>query len=257
MANNLDKYKKDLETLMARGEALQISMVIEYTPNFLDDVEPKKRKLFEKFPKFRSSYQDWYSEALALIKALLPDRIDDFVKYYKQPKTRKIIDFDNYTIEDYLLGIGSGKVGLNTGGKVFGQQLNILKSCKKRFESSLFDIKQLLQADIFDSELEAAKELNKKGFTRGAGAMAGVVLEAHFAQVCEARNIKPTKKHPTINDYNELLKTNNVIAIDIFRHVQLLGDLRNKCDHKKDAEPTKSEIDDLISGVEKIIKTVF
>ncbi len=48
---------------------------------------------------------------------------------------------------------------------IFDSQIGILKSCEKRFESSLFDIKQLLQADIFDSELEAAQELNKKGFT--------------------------------------------------------------------------------------------
>lgn len=48
-----------------------------------------------------------------------------------------------------------------------------------------------------------------------------------------------------------------MVATDVFRHIQLLGDLRNKCDHKKDAEPTKQEIDDLIGGAEKIIKTVF
>jgi hypothetical protein len=99
--------------------------------------------------------------------------------------------------------------------------------------------------------------LNKKGFTRGAGAMAGVILEAHFSEICHKHNLKMTKKHPTINDYNDLLKNENIIAIDIFRHIQLLGDLRNKCDHKKDTDPTKQEIDDLISGTEKIIKTVF
>ncbi|PIP60385.1 hypothetical protein COX00_03620 [Candidatus Uhrbacteria bacterium CG22_combo_CG10-13_8_21_14_all_47_17] len=38
------------------------------------------------------------------------------------------------------------------------QQLEIVKSIKKRFESPLFDIKQLVQADISDLELEVAKE---------------------------------------------------------------------------------------------------
>ena len=46
----------------------------------------------------------------------------------------------------------------------FEQQLNIIKSLKERFNSSLYDIKQLLQANIFDSELESATELCKKGF---------------------------------------------------------------------------------------------
>ena len=36
------------------------------------------------------------------------------------------------------------------------QQLSILKSVKARFESSLFDIRQLVQADLFDSEIDTA-----------------------------------------------------------------------------------------------------
>lgn len=38
----------------------------------------------------------------------------------------------------------------------FRQQQAILNAVKQRFESSLFDIKQLVQADLFDSELDAA-----------------------------------------------------------------------------------------------------
>jgi hypothetical protein len=53
------------------------------------------------------------------------------------------------------------------------QQLAILKAVKARFESSLFDIRQLVQSDLFDSELDAAKELAKHGFARAAGALAG------------------------------------------------------------------------------------
>ena len=45
----------------------------------------------------------------------------------------------------------------------------------------MFDIRQLVQADLFDSELDAADELGKKKFTRAAGALAGVVLERHLS----------------------------------------------------------------------------
>ena len=41
----------------------------------------------------------------------------------------------------------------------FDQQLAILGAVRARFESSLFDIRQLVQADLFDSELDAAGEL--------------------------------------------------------------------------------------------------
>jgi len=42
-----------------------------------------------------------------------------------------------------------------------------------------------------------------------------------------------------------------------WRFVQRLGDIRNYCAHNKDREPTKDEVNELIDGADKIIKTVF
>jgi len=139
----------------------------------------------------------------------------------------------------------------------FQNQLLILKSTRKRFESSLFGIKQVVQADLFDSELEASKELNKQGFVRCGGAISGVVLEKHLCQVCEHHNISITKKDPTINDFNQILKDKNVIEVPDWRFIQHLSDLRNLCDHDKKIEPTKEQVNELISGVEKITKTIY
>ena len=80
-------------------------------------------------------------------------------------------------------------------------QNSILKAVNKRFKSKLFDIQEVLQSDMFDSELGAARELSKKGFTRGAGAIAGVVLEKHLGHVCSIHNLKSRKKRPTIADF--------------------------------------------------------
>ena len=140
---------------------------------------------------------------------------------------------------------------------LFENQLGIVRAAKIRFESSLFDIKQLVQADLFDFELDTSRELNKRGFTRGAGAIAGVVLESHLSQVCENHKIKVRKKNPTINDFNQPLKDNNVIEMKDWRFIQHLADLRNLCDHKKKKEPTKEDIEELINGVDKITKTIF
>ena len=273
MISNIAKYKQDLEQLISDGGQLLNAMRCECFPKEFEDALIKTFKgkskseiqeIKKKLPSFKDKYQSWYSESLAVVKLLLPDRVADFVKLYEKPKGRKDITYGNYVIEDYLQGLCVTRGGLEI--KVvspeaaipqFQQQLNILESAQKRFESSLFDIKQLLQADLFDSELEAAKELNKKGFTRGAGAMAGVVLESHLTQVCENRNIKITKKAPTVNDLNDLLKTNDIIEVSTWRFIQHLGDLRNKCDHKKKTDPTQQEIEELIEGVAKIAKSVF
>lgn len=136
-------------------------------------------------------------------------------------------------------------------------QFEILKSAELRFESSLFDIKQLIQADLFDSELDSAKELFKNGFLRGAGAISGVVLEKHLSQVCNNHRVTIRKKNPSISDSNDLLKNNNVIDVPSWRFIQRLGDLRNLCDHNKEREPTKEEVNELIHGVEKVSKTIY
>lgn len=266
--NNLEKYKKDLDRLISDGDSLLNAIQFEcYPEKFESQVKKTLKQKYGQFvkslPSFRDKYQFWYSESFIIIKLLLSDRINDFVKLYEKPKIRKTIEYGNYVIEDYLQNLvvtssfGDRKVGPEAAISQFQQQLNILKSASKRFKSSLFDIKQVIQADLFDSELDAARELNKKGFVRGAGAIAGVVLEGHLSQICENHNVKIRKKNPAINDFNELLKKEDIIEVSIWRSIQYLGDLRNKCDHKKEKEPTKNEIEELINGVEKITKIIF
>ena len=263
MTTNLDTFKKDLERLIVSGDLLHMAIQYECLPEqFEEQLGDKLEEYVKNLPNFSTDYQAWYSEAKALIKQLLPDRLDDFSRHYEKPKSRKEIDFENYRIEDCLQGLttslrGVKKVGPEGGIPHLRQQIAILKAVEKRFESSLFDIRQLVQADLFDSELDAAKELIKKGFLRGAGAIAGVVLEKHLSQVAVNHNIKTRKKHPTMSDFNDLLKNGGVLDVPSWRQIQRLGDIRNLCDHNKDREPTKEETSELVDGVEKFTKTLY
>ncbi len=263
MSTNLDKFKDDLKRLIDFGDLLQISLQHECMPDQLEEeLGDNLEDFVKKLPNFSNEYQSWYSEAKSLIKQLLPDRFDDFVRHYEKPRSRKNIDFESYRIEDCLQGLTAfrgGKTVVEQSGGIphLRQQIAILKSVEKRFESSLFDIRQLVQADLFDSELDASRELAKKGFLRGAGAIAGVVLEKHLAQVAENHNVTTRKKNPTINDFNELLKGADVLDVPSWRQIQRLGDIRNLCDHNKEREPTKEEVLELIDGVDKFTKTLY
>ncbi len=265
---NLDRYKDDLASLVDKGEILLQSAYSEFVPEQFNEAlkqAGKDAKAFRsKLPLFKTSYQVWYSEALALIRQLLPDRAADFEQHYKKPKSRKDITYENYRIEDALQGLTVTRTALRE--KVVGpdaaiphveQQLSILRAVEQRFESSLFDIRQLVQADLFDSELDAARELLKSGFGRAAGAVAGVVLEKHLGQVAQNHQLATRKAHPTISDFNDLLKSGNVLDVPAWRQIQRLGDLRNLCDHNKHRDPTKEEVEELISGVEKLTKSLF
>jgi hypothetical protein len=215
--------------------------------------------MLKALPSVRRNYQKWYSESHAVIKQLLPDRLKDFIAHYEKPKNRKQIGWDNYVMQDYLQGIQNEYTGLNKSAALseLEQQVFILQACEERFKSKLFDIKQLVQADLFDSELDAARELSKHKFQRAAGAVAGVVLEKHLSQVCDNHNIAATKKNPSISDLNDLLKKHEVVDTIVWRGIQRLGDLRNLCDHHKEKEPTADDAAELIGGVDKLTKTLF
>lgn len=215
---------------------------------------------------FERDYQQWYTESCAALRHVLPERLPEFQEMYKGEQKRKTIDATTYCIQDWLGGVRAAD-NTYTGKKAFDDfagvsmrfntQFEILKAAEARFESSLFEIRQLLQADLFDHELDAGRELLKNGFLRAAGAVAGVVLEGHLGEVCASRKITVSKKHPTIGDLNDLLKTQNVIDVPTWRLIQRLADLRNLCDHNRKREPTPDEVAELIDGSDKIAKTVF
>jgi len=264
MSSNLDRYKSDLKSLLKKAEDLHLAIQYEcYPDEFRKHAGDQTDAIVKGLPTFGSEYQSWYSESTAVIRQLLPDRLDDFRRLYEKPKSRKNIGFENYRIEDCLQGLvissgfGEKEAGPESAIPHFRQQIAILKAVQSRFESSLFDIKQLVMADLFDSELETAHELKKKGFLRAAGAIAGVVLEKHLSQVFDNHGLKTRKKNPSISDYNDQLKTNSVIDTPVWRNIQRLGDIRNLCDHNKDRDPTADEVEELISGVEKITKTIY
>lgn len=261
MANtNLDKFKKDIEDLLDKSTRLQIGFLKE--TGQLENLNDKDKILKKYEPlEFNRNYEVWYTESYQVIKQIIPDRLNDFTLLYKNEK-RKLLDYATYTISDAIIGTVTKRgyetiVDSKAAFPKFQQQIDILRSANRKFESSLFDIQQIVQADLFDSELNAAKELSKKGFLRGAGAISGVVLEKHLKQVAGNHKITISKKNPCISDINEQLKKDGIIEIPDWRFIQHLGDIRNLCDHNKEREPKKIEIEELINGVEKIIKTIY
>ena len=243
--NKYDEMKKAIEELIEEGKNLYIA------------IDNGDRDRSKDLTYFIGNYERWYSKALIVIKQLLPNRVNDFIFLYKNDK-RKNLDVETYTISDALRSISSkfGYYGPHTAKLCVFRQINMIQSCLDVFDSKIYDIQTLLQADIFDSEIESAKHLLKMGFLRAAGAICGVIIEKHFVVVSANHNIKLTKKNPTIADYNDALKDNAYDTVE-WRRIQRLGDIRNLCDHSKDREPTKEEVEELISGVERLTKTVF
>lgn len=201
-------------------------------------------------PLFHDGYQAWFSEARTLVKQVLPDSLEDFLRHYSSSKPKEYSLIANLLQGDHGMGVSIPISHLR-------QQIAIVKAARVRFESSLYEIRQLVVADLFDSELDAAQELQKKKFLRPAGVLAGLVLENHLRDVCQQRGVPITKTRPTIGDFTKLLRNHGILDLPQSRRIEYLADIRNLCSHKRDREPAADEVADLIRGVTKTVKTVF
>ena len=226
----------------------------------LNDLAKDSKDIIE----FGTAYQRWYSRAYKLVEFLAPERLAEFSSYYLIDPKRKITDAGNYVLQDYIKGIGARTDHLdrplwdtnNSSMFLVMNQMQIIASLSSRINSVLQDVKGHLFAELQDSELRAAAQL-KKISNRAAGSLAGVVLERHLQRTAENHKITIRKKLPTISDLNDPLKQAGVYDIPLWRKIQLLADIRNLCSHQKTSEPTDDQVEELISGVNSVIKSVF
>lgn len=247
------RIAEEIEGLVSQGGEMQ-NQILDAKPG---DVLPVGRK-----------YHSWYTRALSVVKALVPDRLDEFRRQYERDQKRKVLDGMTFVIEDYLHGLQAPthmddtykmKPSFDVNKSAFiklNNQVEIVSSCRSRLTDILANIRGVLQADLFDSELDSARDLLKNGHLRGAGAVAGVVLEGHLAEVCANHGVVIRKKDPHINDFNDALKKADVFDVTQWRGVQRFADIRNLCDHKKKRDPMPEEVEELIDGVDKAIKTL-
>lgn len=211
---------------------------------------------------FQYKYQSWYTKALRAVQYLATDRLNEFRGYYEIDPKRKSLGYGTYVIQDYFKGVVPSRnyyPDFNTRAQViqaFFNQLTIFKSIIDRADSLIGNIEDELYSEIQDSEVAVAKQLLKIS-SRAAGALAGVIIEGHLQKVANNHAIKFAKKNPTISDLNDPLKSAAVIDTPTWRKITYLADIRNICSHKKDAEPTKEQVQELIDGADWLIKNVF
>lgn len=245
-------FREELDTLIEEGEKLYQAIQEECASNNSDKTTSG----------FRDNYQQWYSLTIEIVRHTLPNRLADFKNHYTYPTERKNLNLDNYRIDDYCNKRQNFRennyiIPFKTAIPHFQQQLNILKAAKEMLSSRLLDLKALIQADLFDSEIDAAKELAKKGFLRPAGVICRVIIEKHLHALCYKHKIEIDNKKPAIADFNDALKKEKIITVDTWRFIQCNNDICVICCHEKEQKPTDKNLTDLINGTNTIIKTVY
>ena len=235
----------------------EISDLYDEGVNLIKRFQDKDKK-----QNFRYEYQSWYTKSLRVVEVLAPDRYPEFKSYYEIDPKRKSLGYGTYVIQDYLKGVAPGSYQLpnfDTRAQTVQNsvnQLTILHSLLGRIDSVLANIDTELLSEIQDAELETARQLSKISL-RAAGSLVGVVIENHLQKLANNHGIRSRKKHPTISDLNDPLKNEGVFDTPTWRKVTYLADIRNICSHKKDIEPTKEQINELIEGANWLVKNTF
>ena len=144
LSSILERFKKELKSLLDRGQNLHRAIWYETHPDEFREATAKVDEDFDAFvkslPNVKADYQSWYSEARAVLKQILRDRVEDFVKHYEKPKGRKQVNYESYRIEDYLTGLsvrrgGEEIVSPSAAIPHLMQQLSILVAALKRFDT--------------------------------------------------------------------------------------------------------------------------
>ena len=190
--------------------------------------------------KYVQLYQIWYSKAEALIKEYLYDRKDEFTREYDEIlcllQLRK--NWDTVYVHSIIKEFTDR----------FDTQKNLISSLPKVFEIQNIKLRKSISADLVESELDEAGLLLEHDFVRAAGAVAGVALERYLKTLCDISTppVEYDNKKDTISLLATKLRNNGHLSETERKKIEYLGDIRNKCDHSKEEEPTKEEVKELI-----------
>lgn len=252
-----DRLKQELESIYNEGLALLLPELPEGGWHGQGDREPVLR---DKLPPIQITYQRWYSRALPVVRQLLPDRYEEFRRLYHDDAPPNG-DAKGFSISDFLLGLAPPKSASFDPRTLFtsqfNHQLSIFMSARERVDSLLVDIEGVVLASLFDEEIRAARALLEAEQVRSAGAVAAVVLAHHLKGVCTNGEALPSLAHPTIADYGDALKSHGLVDIASWRFLRHLATIADLCLNKRDREPTRAEVDDLIGGVQRAQGMVF
>jgi hypothetical protein len=137
-----------------------------------------------------------------------------------------------------------------TNHEVFLKLRAVLEAAREDYEGGyLNSLKLLVQAEVFDSELEQASELLASGYVPAAAVTAGVVLEAGLREWC-VDNALPIGK---LDKMNADLAKAEVYNKLVQKQITALADIRNSAAHGHYGQFSKEDVANMINDVQRIL----
>jgi len=140
---------------------------------------------------------------------------------------------------------------------IYGTYLRTLERLKAIFLAAREDYvggylrstRSLIQAEVFDSELEQAKALHQAGYATAAAVIAGVILETSLRELCDRAGIA----HAKLDKMNvDLAKAGTYNSLTQKRITALAG-IRNAAAHGETSAFTADDVEVMIKDVERFV----
>ena len=126
----------------------------------------------------------------------------------------------------------------------------IFLAAKEDFEGGyMTTVRQLVQAEVYDSELDQARGLLTGGYFSAAAVIAGVVLETAMRNMCSNAGIA----QGNLNKMNSDLAKANIYNLLVQKRITALADIRNNAAHGHPDQFQPSDVADMITYVEGFI----
>jgi len=141
---------------------------------------------------------------------------------------------------------------------VLKRLVSILRACLDDLNNGfLISFKQIIQAEVFDSELEQATYFLNENYKIPAAVIAGVVLETAIKELCINNGIDiylpDGKREKKLEKLNEDLTKSGVYPLTQQKKVTYYADIRNNAAHGKPENFDPEDVRDMIKGIEKLL----
>lgn len=127
----------------------------------------------------------------------------------------------------------------------------VFNAAREDFEGGyLISVRNLVHAEIADSELDQARELHKSGYVSAAAVVAGVVLETTLRTLCDSQGLSHGKLEKMNADLAKAGEYNSLMQ----KRITSLAAIRNSAAHGKTSEFTAADVSTMIDDVERFAR---
>ena len=124
----------------------------------------------------------------------------------------------------------------------------VFNAARDDFEGGyLVSVRNLVQAEIADSELDQARELHKSGYISAAAVVAGVVLETTLRRLCDLHGLAHGKLDKMNADLAKAGQYNSLMQ----KRITALAAIRNGAAHGDVNAFTPADVNAMIADVER------